>query len=308
LVEPHGVYASGGQKRFIILVGRPEGWSVRVAGVVFEDGEVWGVVPPPPPPPPPEEFRKLEWAPEIAIRFDNREGAPLSITSATVKAARLERLLRNGSDQDSEERYLIKLVVQLVNNTARRISGVAIEYPSAESKDWMRTYASVKIEPHESYKLESPHPEAPGYGALFLRGNPDRMEARVMGVKFEDGEVWGSFPSPPPPPPPAPPVLISGPDDPKLIRKSGGVLTDSATHRVVPESPPLARAARITGSVVVEVTVDEAGAVILARAISGHPLLKDAAVNAALHWEFKPTTLSGVPVKVIGTLTFNFEP
>ena len=85
-------------------------------------------------------------------------------------------------------------------------------------------------------------------------------------------------------------------------------MADSAIHRVLPESPPLARTARITGSVVVEVTVDEGGAVIAARAISGHPLLKDAAVGAARQWQFKPTTLSGVAVKVIGTLTFYFEP
>lgn len=93
-----------------------------------------------------------------------------------------------------------------------------------------------------------------------------------------------------------------------LIPKSGGVLTNSATRRVEPDYPPLARAARISGSVVVEVTLDEDGGVISARAISGHPLLKDAAVNAARRWQFSPTMLSGVPVKVIGTLNFNFEP
>jgi protein TonB len=131
------------------------------------------------------------------------------------------------------------------------------------------------------------------------------MEVRILGVKFEDGELWGEmFPGPPPPPPPP----VQGADSPKLIRKPGGVMMTSATHRVEAEYPSLARVARIGGSVVVEVTVDEAGAVISARAISGHPLLKDAAVNAARQWQFSPTTLSGVPVGVIGTLTFNFEP
>jgi protein TonB len=72
--------------------------------------------------------------------------------------------------------------------------------------------------------------------------------------------------------------------------------------------PPLARAARISGSVVVEVMIDEVGNVISARALSGHPLLKDAAVDAARQWQFAPTLLSGAAVKVIGTLTFNFEP
>jgi TonB family protein len=309
LIQPRGIYTSGAQRRLFFLTGGTSGWTVRVAGVIFEDGDVWGAVPPPPPPPPPPpsaELRLFDQVPETAIGFKNSEGAPLSITSATVKAFRIDPSLQPGSDSNSEDRYLIKTMVQLVNNTSRRITGVGIEYPSAESKDWMRTFATVKIDPYGSYRLGSPSPEA---SALFLRGNPDRMEARVMGVQFEDGEVWGSFPSPsPPPPPPPPPQMTPALDAPQLIRKSGGVMMTSATHRVEPEYPPLARAARISGLVVVEVTVDEAGLVTSARAISGHPLLKDAAVNAARQWQFSPTALSGVPVKVVGTLTFNFEP
>ncbi|HXG95340.1 MAG TPA: TonB family protein [Blastocatellia bacterium] len=97
------------------------------------------------------------------------------------------------------------------------------------------------------------------------------------------------------------------PAPPKVIRKSGGVLAAEATNLVNPAYPPLAKAARVSGSVVVEVTIDEEGNVIAARAISGHPLLKDAAVDAARGWKFKPTLLSGQPVKVIGTITFNFH-
>lgn len=97
------------------------------------------------------------------------------------------------------------------------------------------------------------------------------------------------------------------PQPPKIIRKSGGVLQGSATKRAEPTYPPLAKAAQVSGSVVVEVTADEEGKVISARAISGHPLLKDAAVAAARKWTFTPTALQGVPVKVIGTITFNFE-
>jgi TonB family protein len=96
-------------------------------------------------------------------------------------------------------------------------------------------------------------------------------------------------------------------DAPKVIRKAGGVLQASATQRVEPVYPPLAKAAHISGAVVVEVTIDESGSVQSAQVISGHPLLKDAAVQAAQAWKFQPTTLSGTPVKVIGTITFNFQ-
>jgi len=46
--------------------------------------------------------------------------------------------------------------------------------------------------------------------------------------------------------------------------------------------------------------------VIEAQVVSGHPLLRDAALQAARQWVFKPTELSGVAVKVQGVLTFNF--
>ncbi len=96
-------------------------------------------------------------------------------------------------------------------------------------------------------------------------------------------------------------------DRPLVIRKSGGVFQSSAVKRVEPVYPPQAKAAKVSGSVLVELTVDEKGGVIAARAISGPPLLRDSAVSAAKGWKFKPTALSGVPVRVIGTITFNFN-
>jgi protein TonB len=92
-----------------------------------------------------------------------------------------------------------------------------------------------------------------------------------------------------------------------IIRKSGGTLKESAIRRVEPTTPPRAKEASVTGVVIVEVTVNEEGDVIAARAISGPALLRDAAVSAARRWKFTPTQLSGRPVKVIGTLAFTFK-
>lgn len=66
-------------------------------------------------------------------------------------------------------------------------------------------------------------------------------------------------------------------------------------------------APKAQGSVVVQVLISEEGNVIAARAISGHPLLHAASVEAALQWKFKPTLTGGVPVKVEGNLTFNYK-
>jgi protein TonB len=63
----------------------------------------------------------------------------------------------------------------------------------------------------------------------------------------------------------------------------------------------------VSGAVVVEVTIDEQGNVAAARVLSGHPLLRDVCLSAARAWKWRPTMLNGSPVKVIGTITFNFQ-
>ena len=88
---------------------------------------------------------------------------------------------------------------------------------------------------------------------------------------------------------------------------SGGVLNSKAIELPEPEYPASARAVRATGSVSVQVTVDEKGEVVSASALSGHPLLRASAVQAARQAKFKPTMFSGQPVKVTGILTFNFS-
>ncbi|HLR06773.1 MAG TPA: TonB family protein, partial [Pyrinomonadaceae bacterium] len=87
---------------------------------------------------------------------------------------------------------------------------------------------------------------------------------------------------------------------------NGGVLNGKATDMPIPEYPAIARAAHASGAVTVEITIDESGAVVAAHAVSGHPLLQAAAVNAARQATFTPTRLSGEPVKVTGVLVYNF--
>jgi len=115
----------------------------------------------------------------------------------------------------------------------------------------------------------------------------------------------GSEP-PPPPPPPAPKPTPEATPIPKMIKVSGGVVSGNAIKRVQPPYPPIAKAAHAAGQVQVQVVISEDGHVISADVLNGHPLLREAALAAARQWVFKPTELSGVPVKVQGVLTFNF--
>jgi TonB family protein len=87
---------------------------------------------------------------------------------------------------------------------------------------------------------------------------------------------------------------------------SGGVLNGKAVIKPQPTYPAIAAAARAQGVVVVQIIVDEEGYVISASAVSGHPLLQQAAVNAARQSRFTPTLLEGQPVKVSGVITYNF--
>ncbi|HYR77702.1 MAG TPA: TonB family protein [Pyrinomonadaceae bacterium] len=87
---------------------------------------------------------------------------------------------------------------------------------------------------------------------------------------------------------------------------SGGVLNGKAISMPAAEYPLIAKQAHASGAVTVQVTVDEGGNVILAKAVAGHPLLQAAAVAAARQAKFAPTRLSGQPVKVNGVLIYNF--
>jgi len=87
---------------------------------------------------------------------------------------------------------------------------------------------------------------------------------------------------------------------------SQGVLNGRAISKPAPRYPEEAKAGRASGTVTVRVVVDESGNVISASAVGGHPLLQQAAADAARQAKFAPTKLSGQPVKVSGVVTYSF--
>jgi len=70
--------------------------------------------------------------------------------------------------------------------------------------------------------------------------------------------------------------------------------------------PDAAREAKAAGTVTVQVTVDEQGAVVDAKAVNGDAMLYDAAEAAARKAKFAPAVYNGRPVKVIGVLNYTF--
>ncbi len=84
---------------------------------------------------------------------------------------------------------------------------------------------------------------------------------------------------------------------PKLIRSAA------------PNYPRVAEKSQVQGAVVVRAVTDIYGRVIEARAVSGHPLLKKAAIDAVKKWVYEPYIISGIPkpVSFVVTIRFNLK-
>jgi len=103
--------------------------------------------------------------------------------------------------------------------------------------------------------------------------------------------------------PPPPPSLRQS-----VENVSESVLQDRVITMVKPVYPPSAKTINATGTVVVQVTISQGGLVVEAEAINGHFALRNAAVEAARKWVFKPVIFNGAPIKVKSVLTFVFAP
>jgi protein TonB len=134
---------------------------------------------------------------------------------------------------------------------------------------------------NESSNAAAPMPAGPGAGTVVT--GPAKVQI-------------ADEPPPPEAPKPTPPRAPI----------SGGVLNGKAISLPKPPYPQIARAAHASGTVVVQVLIDENGSVVSAHAVSGHPLLQAVAVQAARQARFSPTKLSGQPVKVTGVIQYNF--
>jgi len=120
------------------------------------------------------------------------------------------------------------------------------------------------------------------------------------------GGVLGAPPTEAVAPPPAPePEPAPAPT--KLRSISTGLLLGNSIRQVQPAYPLVARNAQLEGAVEIQIIVDEQGNVIAAEVLSGHPLLRQPALDAAHQWKFRPTLLNGHPIKVSGVLRFTFR-
>jgi TonB family protein len=90
------------------------------------------------------------------------------------------------------------------------------------------------------------------------------------------------------------------------VSLSEGVAQELLLNQVQPVYPPVARNARITGTVVLKAQISETGEVVSLSLISGHPLLAPAAMDAVKQWKYRPYLLNGSPVEVNTEVRVNF--
>jgi len=102
------------------------------------------------------------------------------------------------------------------------------------------------------------------------------------------------------------PVAVPKVATPQRVRVSQGVVSGLKVRDVKPVYPPLARQARIQGTVVLHAVISKDGSIEGLTLVSGHPMLAPAAIDAVKQWKYKPYLLSGEPVEVDTEVQVNF--
>jgi protein TonB len=107
--------------------------------------------------------------------------------------------------------------------------------------------------------------------------------------------------------PAAPPPAF--PDDGVPKKVSYGVKVEPARlmKQTIPVYPPMARKARVEGAVILEADITESGALENVKAVEGHPMLIDAAIDAIRQWRYAPARLNGKPTRSSVRVTVNFH-
>lgn len=171
---------------------------------------------------------------------------------------------------DEAENGVLSALIPLVNGSPRQIHTV------------QRNVLAIRA--GEKFTIGSEYINAPVSGVGVERIESNNQPINIDGQPRQSGDKSRSVP--------------------KIINK--GIVNGSAISLPKPTYPPAAKAVRAAGTVSVQVTIDEEGNVISASAVGGHPLLHQAAVGAARQAKFRPTLLSGTPVKVTGIITYLF--
>jgi len=177
--------------------------------------------------------------------------------------------------------------VKVVKVAPRQFDAGRLLAPKAIPKD----IAMIKEE-------ELPPPSA---SAGVVGGVPGGVPGGAAG-----GVIGGIISSVPTAAPPPPPPKVEKAAAPQRIRVGGNVQAANLIRKVTPVYPPLAKQARVQGTVRFTAIISKDGTIQQLQLVSGHPLLVQAAQDAVKQWLYKPTLLNGEPVEVVTQIDVNF--
>jgi periplasmic protein TonB len=143
--------------------------------------------------------------------------------------------------------------------------------------------------------------EAPSANMGVAGGVPGGVSGGALGGVL--GGILGSVPTAAPPPKKAPPPP---PPHPSIIPVGGRVQNAKLIRNPQPIYPQIAKSARISGTVELSAIIGEDGKIQQLTVVSGHPLLRQAALDAVKQWVYQPTLLNEQPVKVSTTIDVIF--
>ncbi len=174
--------------------------------------------------------------------------------------------------------------VQVIRKPVQRlIQAGKLTAPTVIPKD-------VKI-----FKEEEPPPDLGGAVGV-VGGVPGGMPGGSAGGVL--GGIIGGVPGSNLPPPKV---------TPQRVRVGGNVQSARLLNMVRPVYPPLAKQARIQGTVRLQAIIDKSGNVVQLEILQGHPLLVQAALDAVRQWRYQPTMLNNEPVEVVTTVDVVFS-
>jgi len=156
--------------------------------------------------------------------------------------------------------------------------------------------------PKEIAMIKEEELPPPSANAGVVGGVPGGVPGGAAGGVI--GGIIGSVPTAAPPPPPPP--VKEKPATPQRIRVGGNVQAANLVRKITPVYPPLAKQARVQGTVRFTAVISKDGTIQQLQLVSGHPLLVQAAQDAVKQWLYKPTLLNGEPVEVVTQIDVNF--
>jgi periplasmic protein TonB len=159
-----------------------------------------------------------------------------------------------------------------------------------------------KVIPKEIKQIQDD--EAPSASMGVTGGVPGGVAGGTMGGVL--GGILGGVPTAAPPPPPKKKEPPPPPKPPSIVPVGGRVQSAKLMRHPDPVYPQIAKSARISGTVELSAIIGEDGHIQELKVVSGHPLLRQAALDAVKQWVYQPTLLNEQAVKVSTTIDVIF--